>query len=159
MENIDIGSPYEDLKKQFENENNYSLYKNFKDNSLFSNADISNEYNNNISKMFSSEVINEAFYNFTAYKGFENPFRSKQAKEIIEQINKIKYYIDFPLLKIDGLTFKGLGIILINKKIKKIEEVCDDAKLIKYSRNQKNVLILYLIIYQLCLGLIPMNIN
>ena len=135
MENINIDSPYDDLKKQFENENNYSLYKNFKDNSLFSNADISNEYNNNISKMLSSEVINEAFYNFSAYKGFENPFRSKQAKEIIEQINKIKYYINFPLFKIDGLTFKGLGIILINKKMKKIEEVCDDMKLIKYIIN------------------------
>ena len=85
--------------------------------------------------MLKSEIINELFNNIAAHRGFNNPFTGNNTKEIFNQINNIKYYVNFPLFQINGRTFKLLGIILINKKFKKTEDTNKYNKFIKYIIN------------------------
>ena len=135
LKNIRIKSTYEKFIEQFKDESNYSLYKVYKDNHLFQDEDIYISYKDNINKMLKSDIIDQAFNQFSNYEKFINPFKGKNADQIINQINSIKYYINFPILKIDGLTFKKLGIIFINKLLKNVSDTSTEKKLIKFTIN------------------------
>ena len=110
------------FKSDIKNPENYSLYKNYRDsidnnkNKMFINYEIYNSFKSNIYEMLKSNVINEVFHQFNNYKLFNNPFKSKKCEEIIDLIDKITFYCKFPISQIDGLTFKDLGVILINTK-------------------------------------------
>ena len=130
IQNIKFSLRYDDFKKQFEKEKNFSLYKFYKDNQMFNNDTLNNEYKNNIHNMLVSNITNKAFDKFSIYHKFNNPFKEEN-KEFIEQINRVKFYIYFPLSKFGGLTFKKIGIIFINKAFKKISTTDMKIKLIK----------------------------
>ena len=130
IENINFSSTYNNLKKQFENEKNFSLYKFYKKNQMFEDDNLNQEYKNNVYKMLASNITNITFEKFSAFQKFNNPFKEDN-KEIIEQINSIKFYIYFPLSKFGGLTFKKIGIIFINKAFKKTAKSDEKIRLIK----------------------------
>ena len=138
LENINGSSDYQLFKKQFEDEKNFSLYKYYKENRLFDKEILNKEYKNNIDNMLISDIIHEVFQSFTNYKTFKNPFRADNSKEIIEKINKVKYYIYFPITKIGGLTFKKIGIIFINKIFKNMDTLKKEDKIIKFIINTSN---------------------
>ena len=138
LENIDGSSDYQLFKKQFEDEKNFSLYKYYRENKLFDKEILNREYKNNIDKMLVSDIIQEVFQSFSNYKTFKNPFRANNSEEIIEKINKVKYYIYFPITKINGLTFKKIGIIFINKIFKNMDTMKNEDKIIKFIINISN---------------------
>ena len=138
MENIYVQSDFEKCKKEFEDEKNFSLYRHYKYNHLFENNILEEEYKNNIIKMLKSDVIGEAYDDFSKFKSFKNPFKGKNNAKMIEQINKVKYYIYFPISKINGLTFKKIGVIFINKILKNMDNINEENKLIKFSINISN---------------------
>ena len=138
LKNIQYLSNFSEFQKQFENENNYSLYMNYKNNYLFQNGTLENIYKENINKMLKSEIIDKAFSEFSSYRGFKNPFKDYNSEKTIEQINNIKYYIYFPMKYISGITFKVFGIIFINKLFRNMETVDQENKLIKFSINLAN---------------------
>ena len=142
LENIQMiipnNSNFSNFKNQFKNEENYSLYKHYKNNHLFYDKELNNIYNENIISMLRSKIISKAYDEFSSYQRFKNPFQDSKSKDIIELINRIKYYIYFPLKNISGLTFKTLGIIFINKykvNIDNNDDNNDDNKLIYFSIN------------------------
>ena len=142
LENIQMiipnNSNFSNFKNQFKNEDNYSLYKHYKNNHLFYDKELNNIYNENIISMLRSKIISKAYDEFSSYQRFKNPFQDSKSKDIIELINRIKYYIYFPLKNISGLTFKTLGIIFINKykvNIDNNDDNNDDNKLIYFSIN------------------------
>ena len=130
IENIDFYLTYEDFKNQFENKKNFSLYKFYKTNQMFEDVNLNQEYKNNIYQMLFSNITNIIFDKFPTYQKFNNPFKENN-KEIIEQINRVKLYIYFPLYKFGGITFNKIGIIFINKAFKKIGTSYISIKLIK----------------------------
>ena len=138
MENIDVQDDFQEFKKQFKNEENFSLYRNYKYNHLFENNILENEYKENIFQMLTSDVIGEAFDEFIKFKPFRNPFKGNNSVKILEQINNVKYYIYFPINKISGITFKKIGIIFINKIFKNMNNINESNKLIKFSINIGN---------------------
>ena len=79
------------------------LYKFYKDNKMFNNDTLNNEYKNNIHNMLVSNITNKAFDKFSIYHKFNNPFKEEN-KEFIEQINRVKFYIYFPLSRINRLS-------------------------------------------------------
>ena len=141
MENIDVQDDFQEFKKQFKNEENFSIYRNYKYNHLFENNILENEYKENIFQMLTSDVIGEAFDEFIKFKPFRNPFKGNNSIKILEQINNVKYYITFPINKISGITFKKIGIIFINKIFKNmnnINNINQSNKLTKFSINIGN---------------------
>jgi len=134
MQNIKMGD-FQDFQKQFEIEKNFSLYKFYNKNSIFENDNLNEEYKNNISEMLMSDIADQVLNNNPNFKKFKNPFKGSNNKEIINQINRIKYYIFFPLDMISSLTFTKIGIIFINKKFKKMEKTNVENKLINFLIN------------------------
>ena len=131
IKNIQFFLTYDDFKKQFENKKNFSLYKFYKENNVFTDDNLNYEYKKNINEMLISNISDKAFDKVTKYNKFKNPFKEDDNKEILEQINRVKYYIYFPLSKFRGLTFQRIGIIFINKAFKEMSRTDKKTKLIK----------------------------
>ena len=138
MENLIINSDFYEFKKQFEDEQNFSLYKHYKNNFLFQKKELDDEYKKNLYQTFFSDIVGKAFDEFRNFKLFKNPFQGENKNEIINEINQSKYYVYFPILKISGLTFKSIGIIFINKIFKNINKGGEENKLINYTINVAN---------------------
>ena len=138
LENILITENFPEFKAQFENDNNYSLYGHYKNNFLMKDEKLNNTYKDNIISMLKSKIIDEAFNEFRSYQQFKNPFKNINNKEFIEQIDKIKLYIFFPVKDISGLTFKIFGIICINTLFRNIENINTENKIVKLSINISN---------------------
>ena len=83
MENEDILWDFSEFKKQFENENNFSLYKQYKNNYLFQNEKLENIYKDNIFNMLKSQIIDKIFNDFTEYQQYKNPFKDKKIKILL----------------------------------------------------------------------------
>ena len=137
MEDLIVNSDFNEFRQQFEEEKNFTLFKHYKNNSLFQKSELNNEYKNNLFQTFTSNIMGIAFDEFRNFKQFKNPFQGENKNEFFEEIDKSKYYIYFPILKISGLTFKNIGIIFINKNFKNFDNVGDN-KLINFSINVAN---------------------
>ena len=131
IKNIQFFLTYDDFKKQFVDKKNFSLYKFYKENNVFTDDNLNYEYKKNINEMLISNISDKAFDKVTKYNKFKNPFKEDNNKEILEQINRVKYYIYFPLSKFRGLTFQRIGIIFINKALKEMSRTDKKTKLIK----------------------------
>ena len=77
MDNIKITTNFQEFKKQFEKEENFSLYQYFKNNLLFHDKGLNDEYENNIFQTLTSDIIGDTFEEFRNFKKFKNPFKGK----------------------------------------------------------------------------------
>lgn len=138
MEDLIVNSDFYEFKQQFEEEKHFSLYKHYKNNSLFQKNELNIEYKKNLFQTFTSNIMGIAFDEFRNFKQFKNPFQGENKQEFFDEINESKFYVYFPILKISGLTFKNIGIIFINKNFKNIDKGGNDNKLINYTINVAN---------------------
>ena len=111
---------YDDFTKVINNKENWTLQKYFKDNYLFSKANISKIIENNIfNSIQNNNVFKKAFNAVDKFKCYNYPFENQK---IIEQIKNCIFIFPFSCESISGLTLKKFGLILINNRLKPIEK-------------------------------------
>ena len=105
------------MKKRYIQENldcmeNWTMQKHIKLNRVYNNKEINELFEMEIDSMFQHELLRKIFGEIIPFKGYEYPLIRKEFRD---QIFKSILFVPAPTKSILGLTFKKLGIILINK--------------------------------------------
>ena len=101
----------DDIRKAFNNPNNFSLNLIYKNRRLFNNENLFKLFKENIKKMLSSNTINDLYNQFENFKEFLNPYKKE---EFIEQTFDIILYLPIPFKIIGGFTYKNFGLVFLN---------------------------------------------
>ena len=111
------------LEKKLIKKENWTLQKFIKENSLFSNPNISKITEENIFESIkNNKTLEKAFYEVEIFNKYNYPFNNNK---IIEQIKQSLFIFPFTCESISGLTLKYFGIILVNNHIKNLEKNLD----------------------------------
>ena len=111
------------LEKKLIKKDNWTLQKFIKENTLFSNTNISKITEENIYESIkNNKALEKAFYEVEVFNRYNYPFHNNK---IIEQIKHSLFIFPFTCESISGLTLKYFGIILVNNHIKNIEQNLD----------------------------------
>ena len=105
---------FDSFQKYFNNKEYFSLLKYYNNNRLFDNNMLDNLFKENIREMLQSKIIHELFSQFSHFSKFNNPFVGEKKNEFFQQVSKAILFFPFPAEKIEGFTYKNLGIIFIN---------------------------------------------
>ena len=115
--------------KQYENclnnIRNYSLQGCIFNNRCFNDINIFNLFKDDINKTLNNSTLKEAFDCIIPFTNYNYPFNQQK---FLKQINEIIYYIPFLNNNILGITFRNLGLIIINRNIFDLGESNDMNK-------------------------------
>ena len=105
---------FSDLVKKFSRIESFSLFKFYKENSLFNNDELNSAFKNNIKEMLSSKTISELFDQYVSFNSYFCPYIGDEKENFVSQTFDIIYYFPIPYADIFGFTYKQFGLIFIS---------------------------------------------